>query len=140
MKCNCEKKGLAHWWKYLRFRLWWRAFWTRMVFQEAIVDGQRVWLRLDWPYVSIHKQYPGPSMSRDEHEHWFRKSVGGSMVYKKPLTWECHVCGEERPDAQISVLSKPLVIEGRECGTLNIRYCNDKAECIEGVKHKDFWR
>ena len=60
------------------------------------------------------------------------------MVFTEPLTWKCHVCGEGRPDAKISVLTKPLVINGTACGEQNIRYCNDKAECIEGAQHKDF--
>ena len=43
----------------------------------------------------------------------------------KPFdTWKCHICGEERPDDEISVLSKPLVINGQLCGQQNIRYCN----------------
>ena len=61
------------------------------------------------------------------------------MVFTESLTWTCHICGEERPDAKISVLTKPLVINGTACGEQNIRYCNDKAECIEGARHKDFF-
>ena len=61
------------------------------------------------------------------------------MVFTKPLTWKCHICDEERPDAKISVITKPLVVNGMACGEQNIRYCNDKAECIEGARHKDFF-
>ncbi len=61
------------------------------------------------------------------------------MVFGKSLTWKCHVCGEERPDAKISVLTKPLVINGMACGEQNIRYCNDREKCIEGSQHKDFF-
>jgi len=61
------------------------------------------------------------------------------MVFTDPTTWKCHICGEERPDAKISVLTKPLVIDGMVCGEQNIRYCNDKAECIEGARTKDFF-
>ncbi len=52
------------------------------------------------------------------------------------LTWKCHVCGEERPDDKISVLSKPLIINGQVVlgGEQNIRYCNDRPACIEGAK------
>ncbi|GAI88761.1 unnamed protein product [marine sediment metagenome] len=32
------------------------------------------------------------------------------------LTWECHICGEERPDDKISVVTKPMVINGQVCG------------------------
>ena len=57
----------------------------------------------------------------------------------KELTWKCHICGEERPDAQISVFSKPIVINGMSCGEQNIRYCNDKAKCFEGAQDKNFF-
>ena len=56
------------------------------------------------------------------------------MVFIQPLTWKCHICGEERPDAKISVLSKPLIVNGQSYGTQNIRYCNDRPKCIEGAK------
>jgi len=49
------------------------------------------------------------------------------------LTWTCHICREERPDARISVWTKPLGLPGVE-GTQNIRYCNDRQECIDGAK------
>ncbi len=61
------------------------------------------------------------------------------MEFMKSLTWKCHVCGEERPDMKVSVFTKPIVIDGRMCGNQNIRYCNDKPECIEGAKHKDLF-
>lgn len=51
-------------------------------------------------------------------------------------TWTCHICKEERPDDKVSVLSKPLVVNGRIIGQQNIRYCNDRAECIS--KAQDF--
>lgn len=54
------------------------------------------------------------------------------------VTWKCHICGEERPNDKISVLSKPLVINGRSCGEQNIRYCNDRPACIEGAKTFSF--
>ena len=55
-------------------------------------------------------------------------------------TWKCHICGEERPDEKISVLSKPLIIRGQVCGMENIRYCNDRLGCIEGAKHFSFFK
>ena len=63
-----------------------------------------------------------------------------ALLDPKTLAWKCHVCGEERPDAQISVYSKPLVINGQECGQMNVRYCNDRQECIEGVPNVDFMK
>ena len=53
-------------------------------------------------------------------------------------TWRCHICEEERPDNKISVVSRPLIISGRECGQQNIRYCNDRPACIEGAKSFSF--
>lgn len=54
------------------------------------------------------------------------------------LTWTCHICKEERPDANISVFKKPLEINGQVMGEQNIRYCNDKSECLEGCKDFSF--
>lgn len=54
------------------------------------------------------------------------------------LTWKCHICGENRPDARISVRSTPLMINGRELGQQNVRYCNDKQSCIEESKTFSF--
>ena len=55
-------------------------------------------------------------------------------------TWKCHICGEERPDDKISVLSKPLTIDGRVIGQQNIRYCNDRASCRELAKDYSFFK
>jgi len=54
-------------------------------------------------------------------------------------TWACHICKRERPDDKISVLTKPLVINGKAIGQQNIRYCNDNPECIEGAKTFSFF-
>ena len=57
------------------------------------------------------------------------------------LIWSCHVCGKQRPDAQISVLSHDTSLAyGFSLGTMqqNIRYCNDSPRCIEGAKMKRF--
>ncbi len=61
------------------------------------------------------------------------------MTLKEPLTWTCHICGEERPDDKISVVTKPMIINGQTVGEQNIRYCNDKVECIKGDQRKDFF-
>ncbi len=55
--------------------------------------------------------------------------------------WRCHICDEVRPDEKISVLTKPIkilqpMVEANE----NIRYCNDKESCIEGVKTFSFFQ
>lgn len=56
----------------------------------------------------------------------------------KNLTWTCHICGKERPDDKISVLSKPLLLNGRVCGQQNIRYCNDNPECFKKAQTFSF--
>lgn len=57
------------------------------------------------------------------------------------MTWECHVCGDTRPDDKISVFTKDLSKErGLPEGTFkqNIRYCNDRKSCIEGAPNAGF--
>lgn len=51
-------------------------------------------------------------------------------------SWTCHICKKERPDAYISVITKPLIIGGQTMGQQNIRYCNDNPDCIN--KARDF--
>lgn len=58
----------------------------------------------------------------------------------KILTWRCDICHEERPDDKISVLSKPIVIDGKACGEENIKYCNDRESCIELAKGFSFFK
>ena len=53
-------------------------------------------------------------------------------------TWKCHICGEERPDDKISVFKKPLMFNGQELGEQNIRYCNDKPDCLTKAKEFSF--
>jgi len=63
------------------------------------------------------------------------------MELKKVFSsWKCHICGEERPDAKISVMTKPLITNGQVCGEQNIRYCNDRPACIEGAKEFSFFK
>jgi len=42
------------------------------------------------------------------------------------LTWKCHACNRERPDEDISVVSKSY-----ENSTFNVRYCNDSRKCFD---------
>jgi hypothetical protein len=51
-------------------------------------------------------------------------------------TSTCHICGYERPDDKISVLSKPTSMDGV---TQNIRYCKDKPGCVEEAKTFDLF-
>ncbi len=52
----------------------------------------------------------------------------------RALTWTCHVCGRTRPDAQISVRSRTVSAAGVEVRQ-NVRYCNDRLDCVEGSRH-----
>ena len=49
------------------------------------------------------------------------------------ITWICHVCGKTRPDAAISVYSTTRYM-GAIPMQQNVRYCNDKPECIAGAR------
>jgi len=53
-------------------------------------------------------------------------------------TWTCHICGEERPDDKISVHSRTKVLEGGVEMQENVRYCNDRNECIFGATTLSF--
>ncbi|MCK5548536.1 MAG: hypothetical protein KAI64_05950 [Thermoplasmata archaeon] len=55
----------------------------------------------------------------------------------KMLTWRCHICNEERPDAYIGVISKSLNIPGIEAEQ-NVRFCNDKSTCIKAAETYSF--
>jgi hypothetical protein len=51
-------------------------------------------------------------------------------------SWTCHICGKERPDANISVHTNDTSEEHNlPKGTMkqNVRYCNDNHECISQV-------
>lgn len=47
-------------------------------------------------------------------------------------TFSCNICGDERPNASISVRVRELVVNGVPVphGTYNERYCNDRPDCI----------
>ena len=46
-------------------------------------------------------------------------------------TWTCHVCGKDRPDAQISVYTEDSpTVPGM---SVNVRHCNDVATCAAGA-------
>lgn len=55
-------------------------------------------------------------------------------------TWTCHICKERRPDNRISVITKPLIINRQAVGEQNIRYCNDKADCIKKAQDFSFFK
>lgn len=60
-----------------------------------------------------------------------------------PLSWTCHICGRERPDADIAVHQTDMSgLRGFPPGTVlhNVRYCVDSPECAakaESYSHFD---
>ncbi len=48
------------------------------------------------------------------------------------MTWTCHVCKQERPDAKISVHTQRVDLGGITAKR-NTRYCNDRKSCREGA-------
>lgn len=52
------------------------------------------------------------------------------------VRWQCDICGKERDDRHIAVITKPLIINGRlsGCGTENIKYCDDNPDCTQKAK------
>lgn len=52
------------------------------------------------------------------------------------MTWKCHVCGERRPDAAISVHTVDQSAKhDLPAGTItvNVRHCNDREACVTGA-------
>jgi len=50
------------------------------------------------------------------------------------MTWKCEICGAERPDSRIKVLSYPL--NGLPTGKRNLRYCGDNEACHKAALKK----
>lgn len=58
-------------------------------------------------------------------------------------SWSCHICGDSRPDANISVRVHDVSADsGLPYGTFknNVRYCNDRPRCVEESLHFRFGR
>lgn len=49
-----------------------------------------------------------------------------------PGSWTCHICGDTRPDDKISVRQHITNADGGFTVTQNVRYCNDRPDCIAG--------
>lgn len=52
------------------------------------------------------------------------------------MSWSCHGCGSERPDAAISVLTQSVPLERGGSMSLSLRYCNDRPNCAGLVAEK----
>lgn len=51
-------------------------------------------------------------------------------------TWSCHICHDTRPEDKISVRTTDVSADyGLDHGTMrqNVRYCNDRPECMEAA-------
>jgi hypothetical protein len=58
------------------------------------------------------------------------------------MTWTCMVCGDERPDAVISVAYRPIPgLEDRfpEGARVNVRFCNDRPDCAATAHGEGPW-
>jgi len=66
-----------------------------------------------------------------DHEHSSaRRSVIRYPDAPPDLTWTCHICSVERPDRYISVFTHEVVTELGVRLRVNIRYCNDRPDCM----------
>jgi len=75
-----------------------------------------------------------PSFDKGEANH--------RASFMNDLSWTCHICGENRPDAKISVFKTDLSAKHNlPPGTVmqNTRYCNDNSDCVEGAKTHEFF-
>ena len=48
-------------------------------------------------------------------------------------TWTCHICGEEKDDSEIDVISGG--IKGLPAAIMNIRYCKNNIDCSAMAAH-----
>jgi hypothetical protein len=62
------------------------------------------------------------------------KEILDKYNYWRNLTWKCGVCGKEREDRFISVLTYPL--KDLPGGFVNLKYCNDNPDCLKLAQEK----
>lgn len=60
------------------------------------------------------------------------------MKLKKRQT--CDICKKVRPINLITVLTKPLMVNGERRGSQNIQFCNDNPDCIKKAEDFDFYK
>jgi hypothetical protein len=63
------------------------------------------------------------------------------LLWLRTLTWTCMVCGDERPDAVISVTHRQLrgLEEQFPAARWNVRYCNDRPQCAAAAHEPGPW-
>lgn len=54
----------------------------------------------------------------------------------------CSICGKTRPEENIDVFKNPILENGKEIGTQDIRYCNDNPKCLRGALEylANYWK
>lgn len=102
----------------------------------AVLDVSKGWpmslhihLREQFPPIYCDEHIP-ESVAIDTAEQIVRQRLAH-------LTWRCHICGDERPDAAVAVHTVDLSgAYGLPPGTMseNIRYCRDRASCERGAR------
>lgn len=68
----------------------------------------------------------------DVHLREIFDALSNSRNFEKPLTWNCDICGRERLDKDVSVLT--YEIKKLRGMFRNIKYCNDVDECLAKAK------
>lgn len=79
------------------------------------------------------RRKPDPERERHERLERQRREVGSNG-------WTCHVCGDYRPDAAISVYSSTIMLGAGIPMQQNVRYCNDRPECVAGAPNVSFYK
>ncbi len=65
----------------------------------------------------------------------------GTLTMVNPaanMTWTCHVCGDDRPDELIDVMTTSKVSPNGVVFEQNVRYCKDRIQCEAGAIAVDF--
>lgn len=95
---------------------------TPVLFETMVFNG------INKPVEDYTARYHTLEEAREGHKRVVEE------VKKEKFFWVCEICKEARPDSKISVLSYHLKdLPGAE---RNLRYCNDKSECVDGAKEK----
>jgi hypothetical protein len=67
------------------------------------------------------------------------RKEGAIAMAERPLTWACHICGDEREDCYISVFTSDISDQfNLPHGTIqqNVRFCNDRIFCLQRAATK----
>jgi hypothetical protein len=62
--------------------------------------------------------------------------VQALVAWLDNLTWKCDICGAERSNGEIKVLTYPLSGFPKGTAKRNLRYCADDEGCHEGALEK----